>query len=125
MQPMSFPLFDLSDELAVVIGATGVLGGALAQGLAEAGAKVAILGRNTERGETRARAIAQKGGQAQFFAVDAMNKASLRAAHEQVQAQLGAPTILVNAAGGNDLKATLTPERKFEQIALEDWRATF
>ena len=48
---MSSPLFDLSGEVAVVIGGTGVLGGALAQGLAEAGAKVAVLGRNSERGE--------------------------------------------------------------------------
>jgi NAD(P)-dependent dehydrogenase (short-subunit alcohol dehydrogenase family) len=122
---MSVRLFDLPGELAVVIGATGVLGGALAEGLAEAGARVAVLGRNTERGEARVRAIQQRGGEAQFFATDAMNKASLHAAHEQVRTQLGAPTILVNAAGGNDLKVTLTAERRFEQVALEDWRATF
>ena len=54
-----------------------------------------------------------------------MNKASLHAAHQQVRTQLGAPTILVNAAGGNDLKVTLTAERTFEDIALDDWRATF
>src|SRR5207244_1976937 len=69
--------------------------------------------------------IEQKGGRAQFFSADAMNKTSLQAAHEQVQTKLGAPTILVNAAGGNDLKVTLTAERKFEQVALEDWRTTF
>ncbi len=122
---MSARLFDLSGELAVVIGATGVLGGAVAQGLAEAGARIAVLGRNAERGEARARAIEKMGGTAQFFSADAMNKASLSAAHEQVQKQFGAPTILVNAAGGNDSKVTLTAERQFEQIALEDWRATF
>jgi len=122
---MSSRLFDLSDELAVVIGATGVLGGAMAEGLAEAGAKIAVLGRNAERGEGRVRTIEQKGGRAQFFSAEAMNKASLQAAHEQVQTKLGSPTILVNAAGGNDLKVTLTAERKFEQVALEDWRATF
>ena len=46
-------LFDLTNEIAVVIGATGVLGGALAEGLAGAGATVAVLGRNAERGEER------------------------------------------------------------------------
>jgi NAD(P)-dependent dehydrogenase (short-subunit alcohol dehydrogenase family) len=46
-------LFALEDEVAVVIGATGVLGGAMAQGLAEAGAKVAVLGRNADRGQAR------------------------------------------------------------------------
>jgi NAD(P)-dependent dehydrogenase (short-subunit alcohol dehydrogenase family) len=43
-------LFDLTEEVAVVLGATGVLGGAMAEGLAEACAKVAVLGRNAERG---------------------------------------------------------------------------
>jgi NAD(P)-dependent dehydrogenase (short-subunit alcohol dehydrogenase family) len=122
---MSSRLFDLSGELAVVIGATGVLGGALAQGLAEAGAGVAVLGRNRERGEARARAIEQAGGRAQFFSADAMNKVSLNAAHEQVLAHLGTPTVLVNAAGGNDPKVTLTAERTFEQVSLEDWQASF
>jgi NAD(P)-dependent dehydrogenase (short-subunit alcohol dehydrogenase family) len=122
---MSSRLFDLSGEVAVVIGATGVLGGALAQGLAEAGAAVAVVGRNPDRGLARAQAIEKIGGRAQFVSADALSRQSLQAAHEQVQAQFGPPTILLNAAGGNDLKVTLTAERKLENIALEDWRATF
>jgi NAD(P)-dependent dehydrogenase (short-subunit alcohol dehydrogenase family) len=55
-------LFDLSPEIAVVIGATGVLGGALAEGLAGAGARVAILGRNAERGQARVASILRAGG---------------------------------------------------------------
>jgi len=50
-------LFNLNGEVAVVIGATGVLGGALAEGLAAAGAKIAVLGRNEERGQARVKAI--------------------------------------------------------------------
>ena len=42
---MPTDLFDCSEEVAVVIGATGVLGGSLAEGLAAQGAKVAICGR--------------------------------------------------------------------------------
>ncbi len=122
---MNPTLFDLTGEVAVVIGATGVLGGALAEGLAAAGASVAVLGRNQERGEERARAIIAKGGRAQFFSVDAMSRESLHSAHEAVVAALGAPTILVNAAGGNDPKVTVTPERPIESIAIEDWRANF
>src|SRR5215472_3754 len=53
--------FNLSGQTAVVIGATGVLGGALAQGLATAGAKVAVLGRNVARGEARVREILSHG----------------------------------------------------------------
>lgn len=118
-------LFDLTGEVAVVIGGTGVLGGALAEGLAEAGARIAVLGRNAGRGESRVKRIKGLGGAAAFFSADAQSRESLRAAHEAIGKALGAPTVLVNAAGGNDPKVTVTPERAFEQIALEDWRANF
>jgi NAD(P)-dependent dehydrogenase (short-subunit alcohol dehydrogenase family) len=118
-------LFDLSKEVAVVIGATGALGGALAEGLAEAGAKVAVLGRNAERGQARIKEIETKGGQAAFFQCDAVKKDSLQAAHVAIGKSLGAPTILVNAAGGNDPKVTVTGDRAFENIGLEDWQANF
>jgi NAD(P)-dependent dehydrogenase (short-subunit alcohol dehydrogenase family) len=118
-------LFDLRNEIAVVIGGTGVLGGSLAEGLALAGAKVAVLGRNADRGEARVKAISQKRGVATFFPADAVSPASLRAAHRQVEQVLGAPTVLVNAAGGNDPKVTVTAERKIEDIALADWQANF
>jgi NAD(P)-dependent dehydrogenase (short-subunit alcohol dehydrogenase family) len=118
-------LFDLKGEVAIVIGATGVLGGSLAEGLAEAGAKVAVLGRNAERGESRVKRIKGLGGTGAFFSADAQQRESLLAAREQITKVLGAPTILVNAAGGNDPKVTVTAERSFEQIALEDWAANF
>jgi NAD(P)-dependent dehydrogenase (short-subunit alcohol dehydrogenase family) len=118
-------LFDLTGEVAVVIGATGVLGGALAEGLAEAGAKIAVLGRNADRGESRVKRIKGLGGAASFFSADAQQRDSLRAAHDAITKALGAPTVLVNAAGGNDPKVTVTPEHAFEQIALEDWQANF
>ena len=118
-------LFDLTNEVAVVIGATGVLGGALADGLAAAGATVAVVGRNTGRGEARVAAIRSAGGTAQFFTADAMETASLAAAHTAIRNACGDPTILVNAAGGNDPRVTVTAERAFETIALDDWRANF
>jgi NAD(P)-dependent dehydrogenase (short-subunit alcohol dehydrogenase family) len=118
-------LFDLTGEIAVVLGATGVLGGAMAEGLAAAGAKVAVLGRNAERGETRVRSIQQQGGTAGFFPADAIDQNSLRAAHEALLNRLGAPTILVNAAGGNDPRATVTPELSFEEISPSHWRESF
>jgi NAD(P)-dependent dehydrogenase (short-subunit alcohol dehydrogenase family) len=118
-------LFDLSQEVAVVVGATGVLGGALAEGLAEAGARVAILGRNAERGQARVAAIVQQGGTAEFFPADATDVAQLHKAHESLGQTLGPPTILVNAAGGNDPKVTVTDEHPFAAITAEDWRRNF
>ena len=118
-------LFDLNGELAVIIGGSGVLGGALAEGLASAGARVAILDRNRERGEARAKKITDAGVEAKFFMADAVDRQSLANAHHEVEAAMGAPTILLNAAGGNDPKVTVTSDHAFEQITLDDWRANF
>jgi len=118
-------LFNLTGNVAVVIGGTGVLGGALAEGMARAGAKVAIMGRNSERGEARVKAIEKFGGTASFFSGDAIKPDSLKHVHAAIDEYLGAPTILVNAAGGNDPKVTVTPEHPFEAIQLDDWRANF
>ena len=97
----------------------------MAEGLAEAGAKVAVLGRNEERGQARVKVIEAKGGKAAFFSCDASSRDSLAEAHKKIEAQLGAPTILVNAAGGNDPKVTVTPENPFEKIPLEALKANF
>jgi NAD(P)-dependent dehydrogenase (short-subunit alcohol dehydrogenase family) len=118
-------LFDLTGDIAVVIGATGVLGGAIAEGLARAGAHVAVLGRNQERGHACVKRIADAGGQATFFDADATQTASLAAAHKAIEAKLGAPTVLVNAAGGNDSRTTVTPDNPVEKIATDAWRASF
>lgn len=118
-------LFDLKGEVVVVIGGTGVLGGALAEGLAAAGAAVAVVGRNADRGEARAKAIHEAGGRALFAQADAVNRNDLRRAHAAIQEALGAPTVLLNAAGGNDPRATVTDTQRVEDLSLEAWRENF
>ncbi len=115
-------LFSLEGEVAVVVGGTGVLGGSLAEALAEAGAVVAVCGRSRERGEATASRIQQAGGRAEFVEADAMSRESLHAAQDAINARFGPPTILVNAAGGNDPKVTVTSGHPFESIELADWR---
>lgn len=117
--------FDLKDHTAVVIGATGALGGAIAEALAEAGAAVAVCGRNEERGRERCQKIANAGGRAEFFSVNASSLESLENLRDAVTKNLGTPRVLVNAAGGNDPRVTVTAERRFEEIALPDWLAGF
>src|ERR1700751_4908352 len=97
----------------------------MAEGLATAGAKVAVLGRNEERGEARVRSIQKLGGSAGFFPADALDQSSLQGAREALLSRLGAPTILVNAAGGNNPRVTVTPQTKFEEIGVGDWRENF
>lgn len=118
-------IFNLENEVAIVIGATGVLGGGMAEALAQAGAKVAVCGRSQERGTACVSRIAEAGGTSAFFTLDSSSKESLHTAHIQIEAELGAPSILINAAGGNDPKVTVTPDNPFESIQTEDWQSAF
>lgn len=122
---MAGTLFDLSNDVAVVLGGTGGLGGAMADALAAAGAKVAVVGRSAERGEARVNAIEQAGGLGMFHAADALDKQSLLAARDAIASKLGSITILVNAAGGNRPEATLPPGADFCQLPLDAWRDVF
>lgn len=118
-------LFDLTGETAVVIGGTGVLGGKMAEGLAQAGARVAVLGRNAARGQACVERITQAGGTARFFPADAVSLESLKSAQAAVESAFGTPAILVNAAGGNDPRVTVAGALSFEKIDLNDWRQNF
>lgn len=119
---LSDDLFDLNGEVAAVIGGTGVLGGTMAQSLARFGAKVAVLGRNESRGNARVEEINRGGGHAYFQAVDAQIDESVTEAIWSIRRQLGEPTILVNAAGGNQPAATRKPSGSVCDISLEAWR---
>lgn len=100
-------LFDLSGKAAIITGGTGVLGSALAQGLAAAGAKVAILGRRPEKAAEITTTIQDSGGQAMPLIADVLNQEQLEVARTAVLEQWGRIDILINAAGGNTAKATV------------------
>jgi NAD(P)-dependent dehydrogenase (short-subunit alcohol dehydrogenase family) len=122
---MAQPLFDLSDEVAVVIGGTGVLGGAMAEALASFGTKVAIVGRSEERGRQRVAEIERAGGKAIFQSADALSRESLTAARDAIGSPLGHATVLINAAGGNKPEATLPPGKDFCKLPIEAWSQVF
>jgi len=94
-------LFGLAGRTAVVVGGTGVLGGALAEGLAKAGAFVVVAGRGADRGAARVAAIRAAGGDGTFVSVDAVERDSVRALLEATLATGGRADILVNCAGVN------------------------
>jgi NAD(P)-dependent dehydrogenase (short-subunit alcohol dehydrogenase family) len=122
---MATNLFDLSEEVAVVIGGTGVLGGGMAAALASAGASVVIAGRSSERGEQAVSQISKAGGKAAFIETDATDRDSLTELLNLTTQTFGIPSVLVNAAGGNDPRVTVTAENSFSDIATEDWMANF
>jgi len=94
-------LFDLTGKTAVAIGGNGVLGSAMAKGLAEHGAKVAIVGRNLETAEQIVKEIVEKGGEAKAFSADVSSKASLVQVANEIEQWSGGWDILLNAPGTN------------------------
>lgn len=113
---MSTDLFDLSGCVAAVIGGTGVLGGAICHGLADAGASVAVVGRSAQRGAARVAALEAAGGAAIAVLVDATDPVALTAALADIEQRLGPVDILVNAPGVN----SATP---FFEIDLDEWHS--
>jgi NAD(P)-dependent dehydrogenase (short-subunit alcohol dehydrogenase family) len=107
-------LFGLSGQVAVVIGGTGVLGGALAEGLAQAGAHVVVAGRHEDRGRQRVTAIEALGGTASFLEVDVGQRASIEALLRETLADHDRIDMLINGAGVNVASA-------YFDVKDEDW----
>ncbi len=88
--------FDLSGRLALVTGSSRGLGWAIAQGLADAGARVVLHGRDAARLEARVRELPNAAG---FLAFDVSDTEATNAAFATIQAEHGGLDILVNNAG--------------------------
>lgn len=114
-------MFDLTEKVAVVTGGAGVLGGAMARGLASVGAKVAILSRNKENVEQKVSEIEERGGIALPLIADVLDEALLIKAKENVLNTWGRIDILVNAAGGNMKGATIMPEQSIFDLSMSDF----
>jgi 3-oxoacyl-[acyl-carrier protein] reductase len=104
---------DLSGRSALVTGSTRGIGRAIAESFTEAGARVAVVGRDLGRASEAAAAI---GGEARGFAADVSDAASVLALVETVEKELGQIDILVNNAG-------LTRDNILFRIKDEDWDA--
>ena len=104
-------LFGLEDHVAVVTGASGVLGGEIARGLAAAGARVGLLARRREPLEELAQSL---GDSAVVLEADVLDAAQLERARATVLDRWGRIDVLVNAAGGNVPAATVGERSFFE-----------
>ncbi len=118
-------LFGLDGQVALVTGGTGVLGGAMARGLARAGARVAIMGRRREQAEAVATEIRGAGGEALALPADVLQKGELEAARDILLRRWGHVDILVNAAGGNMPGATVVGENTIFNLGEDAFRQVF
>lgn len=106
---MKQPQFRLDGKVAAVTGGSGVLGSAMASGLAAAGARVAVLARNQDNAERVAAGISGGGGEALAVPADVLDAGQLRQARDVIIGTWGQVDVLVNAAGGNVAGATIPP----------------
>ncbi len=104
---------DLSGKVALVTGSTRGIGRAIAETLAGAGARVAVVGRDLPRAEA---AAAEIGHGAKGFACDVSDTAQVSALVADVEAAFGTLDILVNNAG-------LTKDNVIVRLKDEDWDA--
>jgi NAD(P)-dependent dehydrogenase (short-subunit alcohol dehydrogenase family) len=93
--------FSLAGRVAAVTGGYGVIGGTLAASLAEAGVKVAIIGRRRDAAGEKVEAIRRAGGQALAVIADAVDEAQVKAACDEIVGAWGRVDILINGAGGS------------------------
>lgn len=129
--PMSSPeylssLYSLSGKVAVVIGGTGELCGAMAEGLAGAGAEVVLVGRNEEKAKPRLERIAKAGDKGYFASAEASEKAALEKLLQEVLKRSGRVDIVVNGAGVNSATPFLDiPEDEFDRIVKVNMKGVF
>lgn len=123
---MSPQLFSLQNKTAVVIGGTGELCGAMAEGLASAGAEVVLVGRSEEKAKARLAKIEEAGGKASFVSADVNARASLESLLETVVKHSGQVDILVNGAGVNSPTPFLEiSAEEFDRILQTNTKAVF
>ena len=108
-------LFDLTGRVAVVTGGNGGIGRGIALGLAEAGAAVAVFGRNQEKNQRVLSELKALGAPSLAVKLDVTNRAGLEPALKQVESALGRIGILVNNAGNVSLSGGVLQEK------AEDW----
>lgn len=118
-------LFSLKGKVAVVTGGGGVLGGAIAEGLAGAGATVAVADLLPDMADACAKRITDAGGTAKSYLLNVFERATIEACRDAVVRDFGRVDILINGVGGNMKGATTSPEQSFFDLPEDALRKVF
>lgn len=118
------PLFDLTDRVIIVTGATGVLAGSAADYLASQGARVAYIGRSQGKLDAALAKCRAKTPQAEVLGLcaDVLDRDALESARDTVLVKWGRIDGLVNGAGGNLPGATIPPDKSFADLDFDTFR---
>ncbi|MDH7499608.1 MAG: glucose 1-dehydrogenase [candidate division NC10 bacterium] len=122
-----FPgLFSLKGEVAIVTGGGSGLGQAIAWGLADAGAQVAVVDISLESAQQTARAIEEMSGHSMALGVDVTQSPEVRSMAEQVGRSWGKIDILVNSAGTVVRSPALDyPEEGWDRVLAVNLKGSF
>ncbi|MGH9741922.1 MAG: SDR family NAD(P)-dependent oxidoreductase [Candidatus Acidiferrum sp.] len=114
---MAYPLLELTDRTAVVIGGTSGIGLAIARGLAQAGANVVATGRREEQVRSAAAEIETMGRKTLAQTCDVTDNESVERFLAAMRSKFGSVEILVNSAGRTKRMPTLDfPEAEWNAI---------
>src|SRR5579871_2498671 len=113
---MASGLFDLTGKVAIVTGGNGGIGLGMAHGLADAGANIAVVGRNEEKSQAAVADLRARGVKAIAVTADVTDRAAVADMVARVARDLGRIDILVNNAGINIRK----PPHSLE---VEEWQS--
>ena len=98
---MNDGLFDLSGKVAIITGGNGGIGLGMAQGLGDAGAAIAIVGRNEAKSNAAVEGLKARGARAMSIVADVTDKSAVERMVERIGGEFGRIDILVNNAGIN------------------------
>jgi NAD(P)-dependent dehydrogenase (short-subunit alcohol dehydrogenase family) len=119
-------LFNLENRVAVVTGGASGLGAAIAAGLAQAGAAIAVVDVDGERAAEVCASITDAGGTAASFTADVTNSSAVDGVVAEVVAGLGGVDVLVNSAGtAFRSPAEEFPEDRFDAVVALNLKGTF
>lgn len=118
------PLFDLTRRVILVTGATGTLAGSAADYLAAQGARVVYLGRSQEKLDAALAKCRAQSHSAECLGcvADVLDRPALERARDAVLEKWGRIDALLNGAGGNMPGATISPDKKFEDLDFESFQ---
>jgi len=112
----------LKRKTAIITGGGGALGGAIAEAFAIEGANIILIGRSQESLNEKLTAIQSLTGvEASAIACDVLDEKALLNAKGQILSDFGSIDILVNAAGGNQKGATISPNQTFFDLNIPDF----
>ena len=118
-------LFNVQGKVVVATGGGGVLVGAMARALAQAGARIAVLDIFEEAALRVADDIVQAGGEALGIKMDVLDKSSVQAGLTATLERFGKVDILINGAGGNKKQATTSPDLSFFDLPEDAFQWVF